>query len=59
MSFPTRAALQPVAGGSDDVFIARFVMDSQVPASDGRGALALAAALALVGALVLMRRRVR
>jgi hypothetical protein len=34
-------------------------MDSQVPASDGRGALVLAAALALVGALALARRRVR
>jgi Beta-propeller repeat len=57
VNFRTVSAMQPAPGGGDDAFVARFVLDAQVPASDGRGALVLTAALALVGAILLMRRR--
>ena len=55
-NFPTMAPLQPGAGGSDDAFVTRFVLDAPVPSGGGRAAVTLGAGLALIGALLLTRR---
>jgi hypothetical protein len=56
-NFRTAVALQPVPGGLDDAFVARLVLDSQVPVSDQRTMLVLMVALVVLGIAFLARRR--